>query len=777
MKIKTFLVRSLTLAAGLCAASNIVNASTVANFSDSWKDAALVVVGGSDNGFYTNKTAGTFSVDLSLPCAVGSSFDVNTEVSLALWDGVSAIPVTIFDYTLGYDQNYINGAKSAKFPIVTTNGVTNGSVTVSWSATTISVVGSSQCDLLDEEANYTSSFKSNFNVGAINLAVNGGALFSYVNNEVPVAGKNTTTPYSKANPDGSVTSMEAGSISAVSDFTLPKVAITYPANKARINTSDMTFQATGTASDYYNVTSLQYTISNSIVGSQPLQTIDVPLNVPTLKWQQYMTMPLYGSNLITVYAVNSLNLTNTASVTVIMVSNNPVLVQVLPAGTGTVKGLKNGEIVQMGNGYNVTATPANNQWIFAQWTDGSGNVLSNLPAFNYVANPGATGTNTLIADFTNNPFYDSSLAGTYEGLYFDTNGVVTPDDAGYITVTVTANADFTGKVYIPATGSAYSFNGQLAWPAGSTNAIADSKVKVDGLEDLDIQFGINTDSNLNVTEPGAGSFIGTITSTTPWQSSIQGLLALDTPNITPGLYNIVLSPESNPANGPGGYSVLTATVKDTGGVVLALTLADGTSPVTSFSTSLGLGGVCPVYASLYSGRGVIIGALQFNTDGSQTVTNYSLNGSVVPINWIKNPVGDKFYTNGFGYGATASGEIFKPLSIFDWTTNGFFDVDAGYLGYVLADDTGGVDLSFNPLKNTLVDPTKRDKVSITLSPSTGAFTGSFGAVTFNLQTNTVATPAFRGVATLDYGWGFYMATNKVPGTGTVTGPVIFGAAP
>jgi hypothetical protein len=291
-------------------------------------------------------------------------------------------------------------------------------------------------------------------------------------------------------------------------------------------------------------------------------------------------------------------------------------------------------------------------------------------------------------------------------------------------------------------------------------ATADSKVNAGKSVELDVQLQITT------VFPGAGVLGGIVNATGEvtnqfWSAPIQGQLELYNPEIVPGLYNIVFSPFSDPSAGPGGYSFASATVYKTGGVTLVLTPADGTTSSSLFFTSLTQDDLCPIYGSLYGGKGVIIGALQFASDGSRTVAN---NGN---INWVKLPVNDRFYINGFSYTGTASGGIYEPLNIFNWTA-GDFDVDPGYSGLNLADDTGGVAVTFNPTNNTFADT---NSVSLSLAPDTGYLTGSFKAATFNLQTNAGATPSFKGVINGDSFWGFYSSTNQE------TGPVVIQAVP
>jgi len=744
MKIKTFLARSLTLAAGLCTASNIVNAFPAATFSDSWKDAAVYDAATSN---YNAVTAGEFHVRISLGGIVGSNFGSNTLVMLNI--GTNGTPQLIISNHLRDDPNYSSNATHATFPL----GGTNGSVEVAWAGTNITITGSTKADLLGGEKLYTNSVSSNFFLDEIILTVtnSSGPVFAYTNKVVPVVANNTLTYAAHTNLNGTTTSLEAGSLNGAADFTPPKVAITSPAANAVFPSTAPIQPVVVTASDKYGLTNLTLTVNGGapiapqLNGALSSFVLDTNVNLTAL-----------GTNIIKVVAFNTLGNSNSVTRDLILVKTNSVVVAVYPAGAGTVKGIKKNEALNENFTYPVTATPASPAWIFSKWTNASGAVLSSAPVYNYVD----TTNGTLAALFVPNPFYDTGLAGTYEGLFFDTSAKVGPTNSGYVTVTVAANGTYSGRLYLAESASPFPLYGQLA--VTGLTATADSKVWVSELEELDVQLQIAATSDLQ--SPGAGVLGGTVTATNNgttqlWSENLSGYLVQLNPDIVPGLYNVYLSPEANPATGPGGYSFASVTVRKTGDVGLVLNLADGTSPATSFATQMTLDNAIPVYASLYHGKGVIIGWLQFAVNGSEIVANSS------PVTWDKEPVNDRFYTNGFWYTPSATGKLYEPLNIFTWM-NGSFDVDQGYTSYNLANGVSDTNIVFNPVKDTLVDTNKPNKVAITLNSYTGGVSGAFTAADFNLQTNTVALPSFQGVIIDNEGWGFYSATNHE------TGPIV-----
>jgi hypothetical protein len=130
-------------------------------------------------------------------------------------------------------------------------------------------------------------------------------------------------------------------------------------------------------------------------------------------------------------------------------------------------------------------------------------------------------------------------------------------------------------------------------------------------------------------------------------------------------------------------------------------------------------GTCPFYDSLYGGKGVILGWLRFETNGS---------GAVQGLNswWVKEPLADKYYTNGFlvDESGSPSGALYLPpaagANLFGATALTFV-VDGGFTNLSLPNETDFA-VTFNPAKNTFTDTSR---VTLTLTPSTGALSGSF----------------------------------------------------
>ena len=264
MKIKNLLVRSLTLAAGLCAASNIVNASQ-ATFTDSWKDTAYL---NTNDNSYGVKTAGTFSASVTASGVVGTNFDSNTVVSLTITLPNPVGAVTIFSGPLSAAKYAGGKAKSATFTSLVGATVTNGSATVSWTATTVTVTVSSKEDVLglatpaafDSAVAEPQTAELNLTVDTTGNPNGAGSAFAYDNTAVPVSGQNTSTVHK--NPDGTTTTLYNGSLTGTADYSLA-LSITSPANHSKVGPAGSKITLKGHASDKDRVTDIECTCHSS----------------------------------------------------------------------------------------------------------------------------------------------------------------------------------------------------------------------------------------------------------------------------------------------------------------------------------------------------------------------------------------------------------------------------------------------------------------------------------------------------------------------------------
>jgi hypothetical protein len=139
---------------------------------------------------------------------------------------------------------------------------------------------------------------------------------------------------------------------------------------------------------------------------------------------------------------------------------------------------------------------------------------------------------------------------------------------------------------------------------------------------------------------------GTVSSTAAgWNSVIQADRAVFSTTANPatnyaGQFTLLLPPGSNaPAGGPDGYgyAVITNTL---GGIsTLGGALADGTPFL--WSVPIAQNGGVPLYQSLYSGKGSLLGWIYFTNEPPETVSTNS------SFSWIKPAVPGSLYPLGF----------------------------------------------------------------------------------------------------------------------------------
>ncbi len=299
---------------------------------------------------------------------------------------------------------------------------------------------------------------------------------------------------------------------------------------------------------------------------------------------------------------------------------------------------------------------------------------------------------TLITNFT-------ALKGSYVGL-----GEVGGTDAALLNISMTTKGTFTGK--FTAAGVKYSLKGSFApygnFAGGIVGAGAGSQ---------------NVALDVNAAMPGVS---GTITASTPGgivnfivQSSLLGTFKAGTlPGGLAGKYTAMIPAASgtNPAlpHAPG-YGTMTVSTK--GAIHLTGKLGDGT-PFTAAAQLDADGKTWTLFELLYAKKtpGTVAGAMTF-----ETLPGSDCDGA---INWIKPPQATgAYYPGGFAIdtdllAATYSGAPF--------TTGTGITIGGGDLP--VADIADSLTISD---KDKVAVTGAEAGVKVTLTLSTGAFTGSF----------------------------------------------------
>ena len=220
--------------------------------------------------------------------------------------------------------------------------------------------------------------------------------------------------------------------------------------------------------------------------------------------------------------------------------------------------------------------------------------------------------------------------------------------------------------------------------------------------------------NLNLNPPD-NQITGTVNAT-GWQSQLTADRAVfSTANKATNYaarYTMIIPPGIGaPQDSPGGYGFATITNNLAGVATVAGNLGDG----TSFNQTVPISGngEIPVYVSLYTGKGSLLGWLTFTNVPPQTLSGV--------LNWIKLSGASKpLYPNGFTNETAVVASIYQPggLSL----TNGTLTISGATqtisLVYTNVTASGGA-FSYSGADN----PT--NALNATINSGTGAMTLTF----------------------------------------------------
>jgi hypothetical protein len=525
----------------------------------------------------------------------------------------------------------------------------------------------------------------------------------------------------------------AAAVLTVLDTTLPEVAITAPsANNFVTLTNPVT--VAGTASDHVvGLSSVQVANATNGFGAAAGGTTNWTLLVPLAP----------GTNLITVQSVNQVG-SNSATVSRKIVYQPSWLLTLRTNEPGAIssanKAVTNGARLIISSNYTVTASAVSGSgYLFSNWLSGTDlGALTNAagtPAYTFVME-----TNLIVeANFVANPF--PAVAGAYNGLFYPTNGTgVTEAGSGFIRVSVASNSTGAYSAYLLLEGGSNSFSGafNIAGTAQTNLAVGAGKTPVRVTLNLDLNAA---DARLGgqVSNAAAGG----------WTSEILADRAVFNTNSNPatayaGRFTLLLPPGAGaPTNSPDGWGYAVVSNSLGGNSTLYVSLADGTTPFTWLAPIASDGSV-PLYQSLYSGKGSLLGWIQFTNSPPPGVSGNSW------VNWIKTAATGKFYPLGFTNLMTnlpaspytnATGRPALAL------TNGTLTLSNGNLGQPLI-----YEVSLTSSNTLDADPTNH--LGIAINTNTGVVTVVFRPNATNTATNvatgvvlqnqTNAFGAFRG---------------------------------
>ncbi|MDB6121118.1 MAG: putative Ig proteinputative calcium-binding proteinFG-GAP repeat protein [Pedosphaera sp.] len=503
---------------------------------------------------------------------------------------------------------------------------------------------------------------------------------------------------------GGLTLSSNALLTVLADSAIPLLAISIPTASSRISNNVATVR--GTASDNVQVTNVLYRLNGG--SYQAASTTNSWKN-----WYAVLDGQLVGgTNTVTAKSIDySGNQSLVATRSFFLVVNSALTI--ITNGVGTISTNIDGHLLEIGKTYSITALPGSGQ-VFSNWTGNDG-TLASTPKLTFTMKTNLE----LSANFVASPF-TTNVAGTYNGLFYETNGV-TFETSGFLTFTVNSNGVFSPKIYME--GKIYSASSINFDPSGAAHLTVARLGKA----------ALSVDLQLDLTG-GSDTVTGTVSSPVDgWTAPYAGERAVfsnTSPTPNAGKYTFIIPGSSDPTVAPVGHCYGVVTVSSNGLVSISGNLGDGTAEAqASATTSIGKNGLWPLYMPLYSGKGSMISWISI-TNASGVVTN--ITGTV---NWIKKKTvpPSAYYPDGFtnttdilasGYVSPTAGKRFSDLS------DATIIIDGGDL---LSPLIISVFLTTN---NTVsvVGPNP-NYLKMTIAPANGIVSGSFVDLDLN-RTNT-----------------------------------------
>jgi uncharacterized repeat protein (TIGR03803 family) len=469
----------------------------------------------------------------------------------------------------------------------------------------------------------------------------------------------------------------------VSVIPRPIISITTPQRGARIQSSALTI--TGTTSGDVAAARVYYQLDD---GGWKLATS----SDNWAHWRANVTMP-HGIHQVDAFAESVLGTySKTNSVAFeCMVTSAPVVVEI--NGHGTVNPNLDGQFLQLGKSYSMTAVPAVGS-VFADWT---GSTTTSVARVMFVMQS----NRVLEANFKPDLFFTGK--GNYNGLFQAPPLVVSPTNSGMIALTLTSRGAFTGFVQLGVKRTAISGHFDI-----------DGKAQVTALRRNLNPLTIN----LELFSTESASAIHGIVTDGVWNAGLNAYRtafnAKSNPALLAGRYTLVIPGQPGAANVPGGDSYGVLSVNSGGLIQFSGSLSDDTKITQSIAISQD--GNWELYVPLYAGQGLITGRLIFTSVNSPTGT---ILGN---LTWFKPEVPTAtYYPAGFLISSDAVGASYvKPPNgtpILDLGTNGVVTFSGGDLA---EDITNSIALD----NQNRVTNFGTNAMSLSLSVTNGVFHGN-----------------------------------------------------
>lgn len=383
----------------------------------------------------------------------------------------------------------------------------------------------------------------------------------------------------------------------IPEIILPTVTITDgPPNFARVTESPITLS--GTAADNIGVDHVEF----SVVSGPFLQNAGPFLPAEgTENWTA--EVPLQpGKNAVRVRSVDLAN-NKSAVVTRFYTYFAQAPLSLVINGDGIVSPNLDGHDLELGKTYTVTARPGADA-IFAQWeirtnSDLSltnGVIFTNRAtlSFQMISNL------VLVADFVSNPF--RAISGTYAGLFLDADtNRFRPENAGMFNLQLGNSGGFSGRIVVQ--GVAHPFRGQF-------DSLGKAQVGIVRYAMPPVAMALQLDI-----AGGSGTITGAVTTSSVANTLSSSLLANRRANPAP-----LTGSESFSLIDDAGEQIVSATAFINAGGNVTIRGGLQSSRNFSLSTSIASDGSVPFYLSARGGNEIIMGWLQFTSDGALSVS-------------------------------------------------------------------------------------------------------------------------------------------------------------
>jgi hypothetical protein len=322
---------------------------------------------------------------------------------------------------------------------------------------------------------------------------------------------------------------------------------------------------------------------------------------------------------------------STSAVVAVTIQKTPLALDIAGTGIGTftghnfVSGETNvpgiGALLNVGESYSITAKPDTRSF-FVNWTGTAG--TSNSPTLNFIMRSNTS----LTANFITNRFL--GMAGNYNGLFANTNGIITEETAGMIGgLTLKTNGFFSGTLHLDGSAPVISgtFSPEGYW-SNLVPTVLDKNVKV--------ELFVTNGSPRTITGWVIGTNLG------GWTSEITLVATLPNSSNFARKFDMVIPPgPSSPVTNPPGYGyALLANVPATATVNMTGFLADGTA--ISQSMPIGEDNGITIYPSPFitAAKGMLFGRLSLSNSPSSP-------GPSGTLTWIKKAAVSGSFKAGF----------------------------------------------------------------------------------------------------------------------------------